>query len=184
MKTLLKSLAFVGLVVGSISGVYAATNPGAATTGVGAGLTSTGDFIINAYKQDAIRISGLADINLTPTMGSSVSSSNGNVCVFATSNTYSLTLNSTNNFKVKDAVSTNLMDYTLTWTDGANVKTFTTAAANNNVVQSALVSNNKTDELCATATKSTIDVAIAAAQFTGKAVGTYSDTVVVTIATE
>lgn len=184
MKTyILKGLSVAALIIAT-QNVVAATNPGAATTGSGAGLTSTGDFIINAYKQDAIRISGLADINLTPTMGANVSATNANACVFATTNTYSLTLDSANGFQVKHTTAPDVMTYTLTWTDGANVEVFTFGDGKDNFAQTGLISNNQLDELCSTAAKTSINVAIAAAQFTGKAVGTYTDTVTVTIATE
>lgn len=148
-------------------------------------ITSSGSFDINVTKEDAVQISNLNDISIAkPSSGGAAVTGTDNVCYYATTNNYNITVSSTNNQSLKDA-SGNLMAYSLKWTDNTNSATATWSAAglaSGASMATAVASGNKTSSSCASSTNATLDVSIAAAAFDAAVTGKYSDTVSITIA--
>ena len=180
----LKSLIVAGLVV-SVGGTMAATVDGALVTGAAATSTgSSGSFDINVTKQDSVQISNLNSIVVTqggtaavPVVGSD------NVCYYATTNNYTITMDSTNPtaFSLKDS-GAGLMAYKLDWTDGATTQSWgplgTIADA---TAGAAIASANKTSANCGGGTNATVSVTIPTANFNSAPTGLFTDTVNITI---
>jgi hypothetical protein len=185
MKAVLKSLVVISLAA-SVSVAVAATSDGSLVTGSGATNTgSTGSFDINVTKQDSVQISNLNAITITqgttavaPVVGSDT------VCYYATTNNYTITIDSTNTtaFSLTNGAS-GAMAYTLDWVDTAASVTKTWGAGNiaDGVASAAIASANKTSANCGGSTNASISVTIPAATFNSAPTGVYTDTVNVTI---
>jgi hypothetical protein len=114
-----------------------------------------------------------------------------NVCYYATTNNYKITMDSTSSATVagdlKLVSGTNSMSYKLDWTettgDAQNASWGVAAGGtiNDNVATGNLTSDNKTSANCGGATNATIAVTIPMAAFNSAPTGMYADTVNITI---
>ena len=172
---ILKTIALISLVSAGMTTAYAA-NDGTLTSG-GGGTTSKGDFLFSVIRQDAVQITEMTDITITTsgTATGSQSQSDG-VCYYATTAGYTVDIDSTNNFSLISG--SNNMGYSIVWSDNGTDRTFATNTTN----PSALPSQNTTDATCGGSTNATVEVRVIDTEFDGKPVGTYTDTVFVTIA--
>lgn len=184
MKAIVKGLLVVSLAAG-VSSVMAATVDGALVTGAGATTTgSSGSFDINVTKQDSVQISNLNSIVITQgTTAVSDVTGNDAVCYYATTNNYTVTMDSTNStaFSLTDGAS-GAMAYKLDWTDGATTKSWGTGGTlADNTASASILSANKTSANCGGSTNASIAVTIPAATFNSAPTGLYTDTVNITI---
>lgn len=149
----------------------------AATDGT-LGLTSTGTSVVTLIKENAVQISGVADLDLG-THSSLVADATAfdDVCVFSATSLYQITVTSANGaFELSDG--TNTIDYSMTWAAGGAA-----APVTYNTAMTTLPANS-TAPTCGGVDNATFEVTVASADFNAAAPGTYTDTVTLLVEPE
>lgn len=171
MNNMTKSLLASALLVGSM-GAMAATNPPAATAN-----SSTGDLQVLLSKGQAVRISGLDDINFG-IAATQPANQQDVACVYTTSTNYTVQANSAHpggtgaGFRMADVGNTNFIRYAVTWADNsANNQALTEGTASTTV----FVGDNA-NETCNGGNNVTITVNPVNADYTAAPTGAYDDT--------
>jgi hypothetical protein len=165
-----KSLLASAIILSSM-GAMAATNPGAATAG-----SSTGDLEVLLQKGDAVRISGLDDVDFGITNVNPVNQVD-TACVYTTSTNYDILATSEHGiggvqgFRMGDAGDANFIRYDVQWDDlSANTENLTEGTTSATV----FVGDNA-DELCSGGTNVTITINPNNGDFTAAPTGAYDD---------
>lgn len=168
--------------------VIAATVNGSLTTGNSgtASLNSQGSFDINVTKGDSVQISNLDTIvvsNYNGVVSGLFKIASDAVCYYATTSSYSVDMNSDNNFTLINTInSTKKMPYWLRWDDGKN-GTYESSFTSNSSTAYVGSSNNRTSATCqsTSGTNATIQVLILDLTFNSIVTGLYVDTVHITL---
>ena len=153
------------------------------------GATSTGDLDINLTVSDIVQISKLTDITLAQNAGGGAEGTS-TACVYANGDgKYNLLIAGSSDANGdtlqlnENGVGTSTVDYSVDFSDGtASTSTTTSLVGAANAVSG--FTGNATSADCAGGTNATISVSVAAADYQAAVVGTYSDTLVLTVAPE
>lgn len=179
MKKLTKTLALVAMTLPCV-GAFAATNPVAATAN-----SSTGDVQVLLSKGEAVRISGLDDIDFGITTGQPANQGD-TACVHTTSTNYDVIATSTHGiagiqgFRMADATNTNFIRYRVLWNDGATPQEDLPEAA----VSVATFIGDAVNETCLGGTNVTITVNPNNGDFTAAPPGAYDDTLTLLVSAQ
>lgn len=171
MRNLTKTLAASAILLAS-AGAMAATNPPAATAN-----SSTGDLQVLLQKGEAVRISGLDDINFG-IAATQPANQQDVACVYTTSTNYTVQANSGHpggggiGFRMADVGNTNFIRYQVTWADNsANTQGLTEG-----VVSTTVFVGDNANETCNGGNNVTITINPVDADYTAAPTGAYDDT--------
>ncbi|CAM3434362.1 hypothetical protein [Parendozoicomonas haliclonae] len=191
MKNMTYKALALAIAVGASGGVFADAgdlNPDHEQLGA----TSYGDFKITYSNSAKARVFGLDDITLTSSDSTSPITAKDDICIFTNQTNFSLVVDSTNNFSLQDSASSEGATYTLNFQEKG--------AASNDLGTWGLESGNNSDGYKATAIPAialkggdselgntcsgNITMTVSAKQKAGASNGTYTDSVLLTVAPE
>ena len=142
------------------------------------GATSSGTSDVTIIKENAVQITGVADLDLGThaTLAADVSV-NDDVCVFNSTATYSITVSSANGgFNLSDG--TNNIPYSVDWSSGGAAVALTDGALLGSLT------GDRTSLNCGGSTNANFSATVAAADFNAAGPGTYTDTLTLLVKPE